>query len=198
VASARSALQAIFLKCHGWVVDEELAKEEPAKKQICNTQGKYWCEEKEMADWTWDEKTENYAEKTERSVCSALQSIWLHAGTGSANQRFQKLFGLKWKEAGSEKPSTGTEIKTTCASTTRPAAADSFKWFFFQPTLDFCAPCLLNRRAEVCVRMSMCVQQQLSLCMCFSPNASFPTYNHFFFTSDHTIRLNAQWEERSP
>ena len=154
VASARSALQAIFLKCHGWVVDEEQAKKEPVKKQICNTHGKYWCEDKE---WQMDgsvrsalqsillhagkESTKkvacaqkgNYDGKkvcsalqsiwlhaTESSVCSALQSIWLHAGTGSVNQRFTELFGLRWKEA--EKPSAGTEITTT-----HPAATDSFK-----------------------------------------------------------------------
>ncbi len=143
VASARSALQAIYMKYHGWVVDEEAVK-----KQTCNTQGKYWCESKEMAERTWDEKTGSYGKIPDGSVCSALQSIWLHAGTGSAIQRLAEAWqrsaqqvnkkikeeredkeggdeggdggavlrasltlGLKWKEAGYQKPSTGTEIK---------------------------------------------------------------------------------------
>jgi hypothetical protein len=113
VASATSALQAIYMKCHGWVVDEEpvdtkdvqdvktnigvldtkaddaktKAKDVAVKKNTCKTQGKYWCECTEMTERTLDELTGKYKEIPERRVCSALQSIWLHAGRGSVIQR---------------------------------------------------------------------------------------------------------------
>jgi hypothetical protein len=312
VASARSALQAIYMKYHGWVVDEEAVK-----KQTCNTQGKYWCESEEMAERTWDEKKGSYEEIPKASVCSALQSIWLHAGTGSAIQRLAEAWqrsaqqvnkkikeepedkercfknvillksstlGLKWKEEGSEKPSMGTEIKNEllAAALQRKVEFKKEEWgkfqvadlssdsyikvrhryfkpiallngreiskeeseklyesavqrhkeyfqvadlsgdsyikagdHYFKPAVssgcfkqivaqlnlrNISAPrttdaaeaqgcttknerytvfecvflCLLNRRAEVCVRMSMCVQKRLSLCMCCSPDAYFP------------------------